>query len=653
MAIALLIPALALAQTESGKITGTVTDQSGAVLPGVSVTLKSVERASTRSTVTNAQGEYVFAGLVPGNYEVTADLSGFSKKQTRTNVAVGSTVALNVQMAVGQQSEVVTVVGETQAAINTSTQDIATTVNERQIRELPTITRNAYDLVSLAGQVARDANDDRGTGYAINGLRAASTNVLLDGSANNNEFSASVGIQVPLDSVQEFSVITSNFSAQYGRADGRRRQRRDQVGHATRSPGTAYELLPGREAGDEPLRQRGAWRREGPVHAEPDGLLDWRADSPRQAPLLRQRRVHPRAQQRHRRGAGADAAAARPDVADDAGVLQRLQVAADQRRRGDGRRDRGGRGPAGRSRRFRRTRRCSARSSSSSRATRARVCPRTTIQAVGRAGLGSINNSSSAYVRYASQWQDQLAGTNANSAWEGFNTGTKVNNHNVLGSYTRVSGRTPSRRRASSSTTGMVNDQPLNGDPTPTLYLRASRTSIGGIKVALPGYLPYNPGSAIPFGGPQKLAQFYQDATWIKDRHELRFGGSFVRIMDDRTFGAFMNPVQTLGGSLGEALDNLMLGQLLQFQTAIDPAGHYPGDRVTLPVGQPEFTRNNRYNEWAVYLNDNWRLGQPADAERRAALRTLRRPAQHRPVARLELLLRLGQPVRARPQRRR
>ena len=241
LAIAVLIPALATAQ-ESSKIAGTVTDQSGAVLPGVNVTLKSVERATVRSTVTNASGEYVFASLVPGNYEVTAELSGFSKKQTRTTVAVGATVAINLQMAVGQQSEVVTVVGESAAAINTTTQDIATTVNEQQIRELPTITRNPYDLVQLSGQATGDNESNRGTGFSINGARSASTNVLLDGSANNDDFTASVGQAVPLDSVQEFSVLTSNFSAQYGRASG------GVVNVATKSGtnqyrGTVYEFF--------------------------------------------------------------------------------------------------------------------------------------------------------------------------------------------------------------------------------------------------------------------------------------------------------------------------------------------------------------------------------------------------------------------------
>ena len=244
LAIMLLIPALGAAQTESGKVTGTVTDQSGAVLPGVTVNLKSVERATTRSTVTNAQGEYVFASLVPGNYEVTAELSGFSTKQTRTLVPVGATVAVNVQMAVGAQTEVITVVGETAAAINTSTQDIATTVSETQIRELPTITRNAYDLVQLSGQAAGRQRVEPGDGLRDQRRRARPARTSCSTARPTTTSSrASVGQAVPLDSVQEFSVITSNFSAQYGRASG------GVVNVATKSGtnqfrGTALRVLP-------------------------------------------------------------------------------------------------------------------------------------------------------------------------------------------------------------------------------------------------------------------------------------------------------------------------------------------------------------------------------------------------------------------------
>jgi outer membrane receptor protein involved in Fe transport len=88
---------------------------------------------------------------------------------------------------------------------------------------LPTLTRNPYDFVALSGNVSFDdqvPNTRGAQGFAINGQRASSTNILLDGAANNDEFTASVGEPIPLDAVQELSVITSNFSAQYGRATG-------------------------------------------------------------------------------------------------------------------------------------------------------------------------------------------------------------------------------------------------------------------------------------------------------------------------------------------------------------------------------------------------------------------------------------------------
>jgi hypothetical protein len=216
----LLAPAIAPAQTESCRVVGTVRDPSGAVLPGAAVTLLSVERAAARTIVTDASGGYVFAGLVPGTYEVTAEISGFVPRKLRAVVPVGATIEVNLTLALATQIEAITVVGEAAAAVNTSTQDIATTVTETQIKELPLITRNPYDLVGLSGNVVKDDASGRGAGFAINGQRSASTNVLLDGGANNDEFLAVVGQAVPLDAVREFSVITSSFSAQFGRASG-------------------------------------------------------------------------------------------------------------------------------------------------------------------------------------------------------------------------------------------------------------------------------------------------------------------------------------------------------------------------------------------------------------------------------------------------
>ncbi len=90
----------------------------------------------------------------------------------------------------------------------------------QQITDLPTLTRNPYDLVATSGNVAEDTNSGRGAGYAINGQRSANTDILLDGGENVDLFTATVGQSVPLDSVQEFRVVTSNFTAEYGRAGG-------------------------------------------------------------------------------------------------------------------------------------------------------------------------------------------------------------------------------------------------------------------------------------------------------------------------------------------------------------------------------------------------------------------------------------------------
>src|SRR4029079_6544121 len=93
-------------------------------------------------------------------------------------------------------------------------------VSEKEIKELPTLTRNPYLLVQLSGNVnpVEPAMAGRGVGMAINGQRPSGTNVLLDGADNNDQFGAGIGQDVPLDSVQEFTVLTSNFSAECARA---------------------------------------------------------------------------------------------------------------------------------------------------------------------------------------------------------------------------------------------------------------------------------------------------------------------------------------------------------------------------------------------------------------------------------------------------
>ena len=223
--LALAIPASA--QTETGRISGVVTDATGGILPGVTVNAKAVGTGATRTVVTDTAGQFVFANLPPAQYELTTELAGFNAANAKVTVSVGGAASVDLKMDVAGTKENINVVAEV-PRVNTVNSEVSTTITETQIRELPTITRNVYDLVAVAGNVSGGKVADgeewttttRGTGYNINGQRASGTNILLDGSANNNEFDTTVGQNVPLDSVQEFSVVTSNFSAQYGRATG-------------------------------------------------------------------------------------------------------------------------------------------------------------------------------------------------------------------------------------------------------------------------------------------------------------------------------------------------------------------------------------------------------------------------------------------------
>src|ERR1051325_2197090 len=223
--MALLLPFSALpafAQTETGQITVKVTDPQGAVIPGATVTVRSVDRGTTLpAQTTSDEGTVTITSLQPGLYEVTVTTAGFANFTQQAQVTVGAKLSVEAQMSAQARGEVVNVVaGEGGVEVNTQTQELSTIVSQAQVTELPTITRNPYDLVGISGNVSPADPSARGTGFAINGQRAASTNILLDGGENVDTFSATVGQSVPLDSVQEFRVITSNFSAEYGRASG-------------------------------------------------------------------------------------------------------------------------------------------------------------------------------------------------------------------------------------------------------------------------------------------------------------------------------------------------------------------------------------------------------------------------------------------------
>jgi hypothetical protein len=221
--IFVLCAVFAVAQTETGQISGTVNDASGAVVSGAKVTVKSINTGFTREATTNSSGLYTIPSLKPDTYDVTVEATGFQKYNRRVEVAVGSQNEVSAQLTVGAAVTTVEVSAQGEAvAINTETQTLSQIVTSENLNSLPTDqNRNAYALVGSAGNVSEDNNaPSRGAGFSINGQRSSSTSILLDGAENVDLFTSGIGQIIPLDSVQEFSVMTSNFTAEFGSASG-------------------------------------------------------------------------------------------------------------------------------------------------------------------------------------------------------------------------------------------------------------------------------------------------------------------------------------------------------------------------------------------------------------------------------------------------
>ena len=206
------------AQTNRARVEGIVVDESKAIVAGANVTLANVNTGIKVLRQTSASGLYLFDNVDPGTYSVTVEATNLAKKEARVEVFVGKPVELNFQLSVGTTSTIVEVVGESGMQVNTESQTLGATFDNAAIQTLPTLNRDPYANTGNVGTASDSDPSVRGVGFSFNGLRSASTNILLDGSANNNEFTATVGQTIPLDSVQEVSVLTNNFTAEYGRA---------------------------------------------------------------------------------------------------------------------------------------------------------------------------------------------------------------------------------------------------------------------------------------------------------------------------------------------------------------------------------------------------------------------------------------------------
>jgi hypothetical protein len=231
--ILLAIGVLPLA-AQTSSLQGILSDQTGGILPGAVVTITNTETSASRQELTDDAGAYRFLQVLPGPYKVEVQLTGFATKVTKVVLQVGQPQTLNLELAVGQATDVVSVLAET-TTINTENATVGNPFTEKQVVELPLQTRNVVDLLSQQAGVSS-------TGQVL-GARADQNNVTLDG-ANVNDTQGKDGfnsvLQIPLDSVQEFRTTIAGQGAELGHSAG------GQVSIVTKSGtntfhGSAYE----------------------------------------------------------------------------------------------------------------------------------------------------------------------------------------------------------------------------------------------------------------------------------------------------------------------------------------------------------------------------------------------------------------------------
>jgi hypothetical protein len=215
----------AYGQQGTGELRGKIVDAQGAVLPGVAIVAKNEASGQYREIVSGDDGSFFMSALTPGLYEVSGELSGFKKYQRKgVRVEVGKTVSIEVQLEVGGIEQEVTVTAES-PIVDTTSKQLGGSVQTQELQDVPSLNRNFTSYLSLLPGITSTISVDSfgADSIRVNGQATQNSNYMLDGAGNNDNFNNGNGgaqARVPVEAVQEFQLLTSQFDAEFGSTSG-------------------------------------------------------------------------------------------------------------------------------------------------------------------------------------------------------------------------------------------------------------------------------------------------------------------------------------------------------------------------------------------------------------------------------------------------
>jgi hypothetical protein len=619
---------------EAGQISGTVTDPTGAVVPNATVTIKNLGTNAVRTATTSSTGAYVVPGLLPAQYEVSVTGVGFHPYTSRVEVTVAAKVTLDAKLSVTQENTSVEVTAEGGAQANTQTQELSQIVNATEVAQMPSLTRNPYDLVALAGNVSagdstnsgdsRNASNGnsqnattRGVGFNINGQRSSGTEILLDGVENISVFADNVGVYIPQDATQEFRVQTSNYEPQYGRAAG------GIVNVTTKSGTNAFHGVVWE------FNRLSAYTSNTVLNAQ-QGLPKGKYTRNQfgfavGGPILKDKLFFFGSSEWIRVRSTAISIAAVPTPQFLALTAPNTQAFFSQY--GGGKTfnftqtyTAGQLGIAGvpaSTPAFGTVPYAAATNTGGS-------LPQNTYNVVGRFDY-NMSDRTQIFFRYANYNEADESGSAFASPYNQYNvasadfaTAYLLSASHVFNPYLSETTKLSFSRFNSP----LTYNTSLQNTPTLTVSTNAQLPGTSFF-IQLPGFYDFNPAvGGLPFGGPQNTIQINQDLNVQKGKHSMQFGAQIIYMQANNAFGAYAQAAEQIGINRTAGLNGLVTGNLFQFSAAVNGQGalpcvlnpytgtltQTPGCSINLPAIPPVFARSNRFHDWAVYAQDSFKL---------------------------------------------